>query len=194
MFRTFSTCAALAGLTLASAASAATLSQTALVPGADAGELFGLYMTADGQQEITGFPARYVNAAGEPVETAGVGDQLAAFCFTEDQCGLAARVLDVQEAPGVHTVVMSWWNFGWVSAVDKADLAGQRGAPDSTLILTFRDVPTGTQIELVQANVPDYKVLIPSPDGSEEVGPLSRIVNTHWNTLYWDKMRGLGMN
>ncbi|MCP4305608.1 MAG: hypothetical protein GY788_12200 [bacterium] len=184
-----------AGMTLATAVSAATLTQTAHFPEADAGQLFALYMSADGQQKITGFPARYTDDAGDPVEAAGVGDRLAGFCFTEEQCGLDARIVDVQEAPGVHTVVMSWWNFGWVSAVDPADAsAGPRGAPDSTLILTFRDVPTGAQIELVQVNVPDYKVVIPSPDGSEEVGPLSRIVNTHWNTLYWDKMRALEMN
>lgn len=42
-----------------------------------------------------------------------------------------------------------------------------------------------------QANVPDYRVAIPAPDGSEETGPLSRIVNTHWNTLYWDSIRKL---
>ena len=56
-------------------------------------------------------------------------------------------------------------------------------------MLTFSDTLNGAQIELVQVNVPDYKVRIPSPDGSEEVGPLSHIVNTHWNTLYWDGFR-----
>ncbi len=65
-----------------------------------------------------------------------------------------------------------------------------RGA-DGVLIITFRDTLRGAQIELVQANVPDYPVVIPNPDGTEENGPLSTIVNTHWNTLYWDKLRAL---
>ncbi|WP_421724307.1 hypothetical protein [Bauldia sp.] len=188
----FRTVLAAACAVCATAASAATLTQTAHFPGADAGDLFAMYMSTDGHAAITGLPARFVNTGGDPVETAGIGDRLAAFCFTPDQCGLDARIIDVQKAPGAHTVVMSWWNFGWVSAVNPDDVAASpRGALDSTLVLTFRDTPTGAQIELVQANVPDYKVRIPNPDGSEEIGPLSQIVNTHWNTLYWDRIRGL---
>lgn len=62
-------------------------------------------------------------------------------------------------------------------------------APDAVPVLTFRDTPGGAQIELVQANVPDYAVVIPNPDGSQDTGPLSAIVNTHWNTLYCNGVR-----
>jgi hypothetical protein len=149
-------------------------------------------MSADGQQAITGLPAKYLDADGDTTDDPGVGDRLLAFCFEPDMCALDAQVLAVQESPGENAVVMSWWNFGWVSAVDAADYTvDQRGAPDSTLVLTFRDRPAGAEIELVQVNVPDYKVRIPNPDGSEEIGPLSQIVNTHWNTLYWDGVRRL---
>lgn len=175
---------------MATGAQAATLSQTQHFAGASAEALFDLYLTGTGQESITGLPASYLSVDGEPVDRGGVGDRLLAFCFEPEQCGLHARILDVEAGDGVYTVVMSWWNFGWVSATDPdVYTVEQRGAPDSTLVLTFRDTETGAQIELVQVNVPDYTVRIPSPDGTVEEGPLSQIVNTHWNTLYWDGMR-----
>ena len=174
------------------AATAATLSQTPHFAGASAKELYDLFVTAKGQESITGLPARIVSPDGTAAERASVGDRLMAFCFEPDRCGLDARILDLQEHDGQFGIVMSWWNFGWVSAVDDAHYTVEnRGAPDSTLVLTFRDTLRGAQIELVQANVPDYAVVIPNPDGTEETGPLSHIVNTHWNTLYWDGIRRL---
>lgn len=174
---------------------AATLSQTQHFAGASAEVLYDLYMTGAGQESITGLPASYLSVDGEPVDRGDVGDQLLAFCFQPEQCGLHARVLDTEAGDGVYTVVMSWWNFGWVSATDPSVYSvEQRGAPDSTLVLTFRDTPSGAQIELVQVNVPDYTVSIPNPDGPTEQGPLSQIVNTHWNTLYWDGVRRLASN
>ena len=177
---------------MSSAASAATLSQTVHFVGGDADEMFRLYSTGEGHEAITGFPASYQDDAGNPVEAAVPGGRLSAFCFQPDMCGLSARVLELQSSPGLHTIVMAWWNFGWLQAIDKADLVdAQRGAADSILTLTFRDTLRGAQIELVQVNVPDYKVEIPNPDDTREIGPLSTIVNTHWNTLYWDKLRDL---
>jgi hypothetical protein len=184
--------AAVAMLVSLQVASAATLAQTVHFNGADAEQMFELYMTGEGHQAITGLPASYVDADGNAVERGVAGGQLMAFCFQPDQCGLNARVLDIQSAPGLHTVVMAWWNFGWLQAVDKADLTVEgRGAHDSILTLTFRDTLRGAQVELVQVNVPDFKVVIPNPDGTKDTGPLSQIVNTHWNTLYWDNLRGL---
>ncbi len=190
MLRPIITAIAIATAFAATGAQAATLSQTQHFAGASAQSLFDLYMTASGQEAITGLPASYLTVDGEPVERGEVGDQLLAFCFQPEQCGLHARVLDMEAGDGVYTVVMAWWNFGWVSAADPAVYTvDQRGALDSTLVLTFRDTSTGAQIELVQVNVPDYAVSIPSPDGTVEEGPLSQIVNTHWNTLYWDGVR-----
>ena len=171
---------------------AATLAQTVHFNGAAADKMFQLYMTSQGHQAITGLPADFQDGEGNSVAEAVVGGQLQAFCFQPGQCGLNARVLDIQSSPGSHTVVMAWWNFGWLQAVDKSELTVEgRGAQDSILTLTFRDTLRGAQVELVQVNVPDYKVVIPNPDGSQDTGPLSQIVNTHWNTLYWDNLRGL---
>ncbi|WP_136658175.1 hypothetical protein [Nitratireductor sp. XY-223] len=177
-------------LLLGHGAGAATLSQTIHFPGASADALYELYATSDGHKAVTGLPASYRAPDGAESERAQAGGTLDAFCFQPDMCALKARVLDISNAEGVHSITMAWWNFGWVSAVDPADMTVEgRGAPDSTLVLTFRDTLRGAQIELVQVNVPDFKVRIPNPDQTEEVGPLSSIVNTHWNTLYWDGFR-----
>lgn len=181
----------IAGLLMFShAANAATLSQTIHFPGASAEGLFELYATSKGHEAVTGVPASYKTPAGTPGERAEVGGTLDAFCFNPDMCALNARVLDMSSGKDVHSITMAWWNFGWVSAIDPADLTVEgRGAPDSTLVLTFRNTLRGAQIELVQVNVPDFKVRIPNPDKTEEIGPLSTIVNTHWNLLYWDGFR-----
>jgi hypothetical protein len=177
-------------LAISQAVGAATLNQTIHFPGASAKGLYELYSTSQGHQVVTGLPASYKTTQGAPSDKAEVGGTLDAFCFKPDMCALNARVLDISNAEGVHSITMAWWNFGWVSAIDPADLTVEgRGAPDSTLVLTFRDTLRGAQIELVQVNVPDFKVRIPNPDQTEEVGPLSTIVNTHWNLLYWDGFR-----
>lgn len=177
-------------LMLGHTGNAATLNQTIHFPGASADELFELYTTSDGHKAVTGVPAHYRTADGSPRERAEIGGTLDAFCFNPDMCALNARVLDMSSGKGVHMITMAWWNFGWVSAIDPADLTVEgRGAPDSTLVLTFRDTLRGAQIELVQVNVPEFKVRIPNPDKTDEIGSLSTIVNTHWNLLYWDGFR-----
>ena len=171
-------------------AGAATLSQTVHFPGTSADALFDLYATSEGHKAVTGLPASYKAPGGNPADRAEIGGTLDAFCFKPDMCALNARVLDISNAEGVHSITMAWWNFGWASAIDPADLTVEgRGAPDSTLVLTFRDTLRGAQIEMVHVNVPDFKVRIPNPDQTEEIGPLSTIVNTHWNLLYWDGFR-----
>lgn len=175
--------------------SAATLSQTIHFPGASADVLFDVYATSEGHQKVTGFPASYRDADGATLDRATTGSALNAFCFKPEQCALNARVLDISSIPGQHTITLSWWNFGWASPAEAGDLSVEgRGAPDSIAVVTFRDTHIGAQIELVQVNVPDYKVNIPNPDGSVETGALSSIVNTHWNTLYWDGFRKLNQN
>lgn len=154
--------------------------------------LYNFYLNGETHAAITGFPVKIHSADNKMKEIAGVGDIMDAFCFTEDQCGLKIKVLELQ--PGatpndVHTIVLSWWSFGWMQAVDKQDLSGPMGGHESIIVLTYRKTKDGAQIELTQVNVPDYKVTINSPDGSSETGPLSRIVNSHWSTLYWDKYR-----
>ncbi len=155
--------------------------------------LYNAYLNANDHEQITGLPVKIFSPDQKMKSMAGVGDTMNAFCFSKERCGLRLKVLDLQK--GVHehdphTIVLSWWNFGWLQAIDKQDLMDPKmGSQESIAILSFKNTKTGSQIELTQVNVPDYKVKIDSPDGSSEIGPLSQIVSTHWNTLYWDQYR-----
>ncbi len=70
------------------------------------------------------------------------------------------------------------WNF----ALDPSEITDL----DSMVVLTFQKNLVGVEIQLVQVNVPDYKVSVPE---TGEIGPLSSIVNTHWSLLYWEPMK-----
>jgi len=91
------------------------------------------------------------------------------------------RAADGDVTPN-QVIVMSWRNKAWDLALDSGDVTGL----PSTVVLTFRDIFVGAEIQLAQVNVPSYKVRIPD---TGEVGQLSEIVNTHWSVLYWDPMR-----
>ncbi len=77
---------------------------------------------------------------------------------------------------------MTWKNMVWDFALDPSEITDL----DSTVVLTFRKNLAGAEIQLVQVNVPDYKVSVPQ---TGEIGSLSSIVNTHWNVLYWEPMK-----
>jgi hypothetical protein len=79
-------------------------------------------------------------------------------------------------------IVLTWKNMVWNFALDPSEVTDL----DSTVVLTFRKNLAGAEIQLVQANVPDYKVSVPE---TGEIGSLSSIVNTHWSLLYWEPMR-----
>lgn len=165
--------AVLATLALASPpAGAGTLAQTVTFDGTTPEELYELLATADTHAAITGKPASFVRG-GKRLAKLEVGAELQAFGGA-----LTARVIDL--VPGKR-LVLSWSTFAWGLAVTKEE---KTDLP-SILVLAFRKTAAGAQIELVQANVPDYTVRL--PDG--ETGALSALVNTHWNTLYWDRLR-----
>jgi hypothetical protein len=73
-------------------------------------------------------------------------------------------------------------------------------------VLSFNRNVAGSEIQLVQVNVPEYRVRLPllldeladieraeraaaqlAPGG--EVGPLRALVNTHWSFIYWEPMK-----
>jgi uncharacterized protein YndB with AHSA1/START domain len=111
------------------------------------------------------------------------GDELRAFGFTgpdgQPQFSLYARIL--QLVPG-KLIVLTWKNMVWNYALDPSEITDLA----STVVLTFKKNLTGAEIQLVQANVPDYKVSVPE---TGEIGALSSIVNTHWSLLYWEPIR-----
>ena len=105
------------------------------------------------------------------------------FGFTgpdgQTQFSLTAKILHL--VPG-RVIVLTWKNMVWNCALDPSEVTDL----DSTVVLTFQKNITGAEIQLVQVNVPDYKVSVPE---TGEIGSLSSIVNTHWSLLYWEPMR-----
>ena len=111
------------------------------------------------------------------------GDELRVFGFTgpdgQTQFSLTAKILHL--VPG-RVIVLTWKNMVWNFALDPSEVTDL----DSTVVLTFQKNIAGAEIQLVQVNVPDYKVSVPE---TGEIGSLSSIVNTHWSLLYWEPMR-----
>jgi len=178
--------AALLYAVLNEAASAGTIEQTVQFEGVLPETLYNAYlsskehaaMTADGRRAAT-----FYRPSKGDVDHGEVGDELRAFGSSKPgekvQYGLTAKVLNLVPA---KVIVLSRKTFGWNMALDRSDVTDL----ESTVVLTFRRNAAGTEVQLVQVNVPDYKVKLPA---TGEVGPLSAIVNTHWNLLYWDPMK-----
>jgi hypothetical protein len=163
---------------------AATLMQTIQFDGATPDMLYAMFLDAKEHAAASGHG---------PVEVdPRVGGKIAAFKLTREQCA-AWKGCDLANGPSSlvqatvlglvpgRQIVLSWKNLAWRQAVVPADVTDV----PSTVTLMFSKNGAGAQIEMVQANVPDY--LVKLPDGDQ--GPLSVLVNTHWNLVYWDAWR-----
>jgi hypothetical protein len=163
---------------------AATLMQTVQFEGATPELLYSIFLDAK----------EHGAACGRgPVEVdPRVGGRIAAFGLSREQCA-AWRGCDSVRGPSTlvqatilklvpgREIVLAWRNLAWRQAVrpsEETDL-------ESIVTLTFTRNAAGAQIELVQVNVPEYLVRMPD----DEQGPLSSLVNTHWNLVYWDPWR-----
>jgi hypothetical protein len=165
---------------------AGTISQTVQFVGVPPEMLYNAYLSSKDHADMTANgrrPANFYRRSAGDVAHGVVGDELRAFGSSgpdgKVQYGLTAKVLSL--VPG-KVIVLSWKTFAWNLALDRGDVTDL----ESTVVLTFKKNTAGSEIQLVQVNVPDYKVKIPD---TGEVGPLSAIVNTHWNLLYWEPMK-----
>jgi len=161
------------------------LSQTIQFNGASAGALYRAYLSSlqHAAMTVDGTYAATYRRRGEDVDTGAVGDELWAIGPAADdgkvQYSVSARVLEL--VPD-RLVVLSWKNKAWDLAVEPSEVTDL----PSTLVLTFTGNFMGAEIHLCQTNIPNYQVRIPE---TGEIGPLSEIVDRHWNILYWDPMR-----
>jgi len=159
--------------------------QTAQFTGVSPERLYNAYLSSGEHSAMTAGsrPASFFRHREGAVDQGQEGDELHAFGFTgpdgQLQFSLDAKIL--QLAPG-KLIVLTWKNIVWNFALDLSEVT----ALDSTVVLTFRKNLAGSEIQLVQTNVPDYKVSVPE---TGEIGSLSSIVNTHWSLLYWEPMR-----
>jgi len=160
------------------------IAQTAHFPGVSPERLYTAYLSSQEHSAMTAGnrPASFFRPGEGQVASGKEGDELRAFGETgpdgQTQFSLSAKIL--QLVPG-RLMVLTWKTRVWNCALDPGEITDL----DSTVVLTFRKTIAGAEIQLVQVNVPDYKVKVPE---TGEIGPLRSIVNTHWNLLYWEPM------
>ena len=161
------------------------IAQTAHFPGVSPETLYDAYLSSRQHSAMTAGsrPASFFRPGEGEVAHGKEGDELRAFGYTgpngQAQFSLTAKILQLVPE---KLIVLTWKNMVWNFALDPGEVTDL----DSTVVLTFRKNIAGAEIQLVQVNVPDYKVSVPE---TGEVGPLSSIVNTHWHLLYWEPMR-----
>ena len=161
------------------------IAQTAHFPGVSPETLYNAYLSSREHSAMSAGsrPASFFRPGEGEVAHGKEGDELRAFGFTgpdgRAQFSLTAKILQLVPE---KLIVLTWKNIVWNLALDPGEVTDLA----STVVLTFRKTIVGAEIQLVQANVPDYKVSVPD---TGEVGPLSSIVNTHWSLLYWEPMR-----
>lgn len=159
--------------------------QTAHFPGVSPDTLYHAYLSSSEHSAMTADrrPAVFFRPNEGEVAHGQEGDELRAFGFPgldgPTQYSVHAKIL--QLVPG-KVIVLTWKNKAWKDALDPSEITDL----DSTVILTFRKNLAGAEIQLVQANVPEYTIRLPE---TGEVDSLRSIVNTHWNLLYWEPMR-----
>ena len=161
------------------------IAQTMQFTGVSPETLYNAYLSSSEHSAMTAGsrPAFFSRPSEGEVDRGQEGDELFAFGFSgpdgQTHFSLTAKI--VQLVPG-KVIVMTWKNMVWNFALDPSEITDL----DSTVILTFRKNFAGAEIQLVQVNIPDYKVSVPE---TGEIGSLSSIVNTHWNILYWEPMK-----
>lgn len=159
--------------------------QTAQFTGVSPEILYHAYLSSGEHSAMTAGrrSAAFFRTSEGEVAHGQEGDILRAFGFTgpdgQIQFRLAATILQLVPE---KVIVLTWKNQAWTCALDQSEISDL----DSTVVLTFQKNLAGAEIQLVQTNVPEYKVRIPD---TGEIGSLCSIVNTHWSLLYWEPMR-----
>jgi len=162
------------------------ISQTAQFMGATADRLYSAYLSSADHARMTvdgSLSATFHRPREGDVATGREGDELRAFGAPgldgQLHYSLHAKVLQLVAN---RLIVLTWKNKVWDLALNPDDVTDL----PSTVVLTFANNFAGAEIRLSQVNVPHYAVKVPD---TGEVGPLSEIVNTHWNMLYWEPMK-----
>jgi uncharacterized protein YndB with AHSA1/START domain len=161
------------------------IAQTIHFTGVSPETLYTAYLSSREHSAMTAGsqPAYFFRPGDGEVAHGQEGDKLRAFGFAgpdgKMKFSLDAKILQLIPE---KVIVMTWKNMVWDFALDPSEITDL----DSTVVLTFRKNLAGAEIQLVQVNVPDYKVSVPQ---TGEIGALSSIVNTHWNLLYWEPMK-----
>ncbi len=173
------------GLTCAVSARAGTIQQTIEFPGIAPQAVYDAYLSSQGHSDMTGAPATWYRPSTKADVAVGQdGDELHAFGM-KGQDGklkylLGGKVLKL--VPGKE-IVMTWRPVAWdAQAKSGTDL-------ECILILTLKKTFAGTELQLVQANIPEYVDTDEMDNTSGEVSTETAAVNTHWYFRYWAPMQ-----
>lgn len=177
---------ALAALGGALAGHAGTIQQTIQFPGVTPEVVYSAYMSAKGHSAMTGFPASFYRVASkQEVEKGGEGDEFRGFGVTGKdgklQYLIGGRILHLVLN---REIVMTWHATLWGEHAKP----GEAAAPDCILVLTLKPSYGGTELQLVQVDIPEY----PGLDAQDAAGTYTSetsAVNTNWYFRYWAPMQ-----
>ena len=174
-----------AGLVWAATAGAGTIQQTIQFPGVAPEAVYAAYLSSKQHGAMTGFPASYYRpATKQEVEVGQEGDEFRGFGVTgkdgKFQYLIGGRILHL--VPG-REIVMTWHAAMW----DEHAKPGETPA-DCILVLTLKPSYGGTELQLVQANVPEYPDLDAAAASTQYTSETST-VNTNWYFRYWATMQ-----
>jgi uncharacterized protein YndB with AHSA1/START domain len=168
----------------AAPAAAGTIQQTIQFPGIEPRAVYDAYLSSRGHSDMTGFPASWYRPSTKKAVAVGQeGDELQAF-GTKGQDGkmkylLGGKILKL--VPGKE-IVMSWRPSAW----DEQPKSGTD--LECILILTLKKNFAGTELQLVQVDIPEY-VDADEKNQDGEVSTETAAVNTHWYFRYWAPMQ-----
>ena len=173
------------GLAWAVPASAGTIQQTIQFPGVAPQAIYDAYISSRGHADMTGAPATWYRPSTKTdVPVGQEGDDLHAF-GVKGQDGklkylLGGKILRL--VPG-REIVMSWRPAAW-------DEQRKPGADlECILVLTLKKTSAGSELQLVQVDIPDYVDEDETDKTTGEVTTETSAVNTHWYFRYWAPMQ-----
>ncbi|HSC48541.1 MAG TPA: SRPBCC domain-containing protein [Gammaproteobacteria bacterium] len=178
---------ALAGFAWCGSSAAGTIQQTIQFPGVAPEAIYQAYMSSQGHAAMTGFPATFYRPSTHAEVAVGQeGDELRAFRLTgpdgKPTYFITGTILKL--VPGKE-IVTSWRATAW----DQGPKPGDGTDLACILVLTLRPMQGGTELQLVQVNIPDFPDVAASDAASAGVVSETAAVNSHWYFRYWAPMQ-----
>ncbi len=160
--------------------------QTVQFPGVSAESLYNVYLSSSGHAAITGYPAHYYRPSTKTEVAVGQeGDELRAFGMPGPdgklRYMLRGKILTL--VPNKE-IVMTWKTFAFGKRFDAPDGADV----ECIVVLTLRKNFAGTEIQLVQTNIPDYPDVGAQKTVGADQDSETTDVNTNWYFRYWEPM------
>jgi uncharacterized protein YndB with AHSA1/START domain len=178
---------ALVGLGWCGPSAAGTIQQTIQFPGVAPESLYQAYMSSKEHAAMTGFPATFYRPSIHAEVAVGQeGDELRAFRMNGPDgkpiyfiSGTILRLVPGKE------IVTTWRATAW----DEDTKPGDGTDLSCILVLTLRPMQGGTELQLVQVNIPDFPDVGEKDAASAGVVSETAAVNTHWYFRYWAPMQ-----